>query len=217
MFRSIFIVYLESNLEVIMNIVLENKGIKTDTFYVPPFVLQEGEGLVLYLYNGDHFYDTEMFLKAIFCGTTKHKNMTLHKNMTFVEHFKESNFRSRFSPITVGEYLRKNANLNDPFSKKIFEIDWITSKTKMNKLPGTPRKLLCLYATLSKTKDIVFDLAGLDHEGVDFTFKMVKEAVKNGGSAILLDGFDDLKEQASKYIELEWNKGKLRPETEFKF
>lgn len=140
-----------------MKTIIENKGIKTDTFYIPPFNLQEGELVVVYLYNGIHFYDTEMFLKDIFCGNTEDKNVTVHKKMTFVEHFKESNFRSHFFPTTVGEYLRKNANLNHPFSKKIFEIEWITAKTKMNSLPGTPRRLLCLYAALSKTKDIVFD------------------------------------------------------------
>ncbi|KQX15826.1 hypothetical protein [Flavobacterium sp. Root420] len=199
-----------------MNIVLENKGVKTDYFYVPPFVLGEGEVVVLFLSNGGYFYDTEMFLKDIFCDTTKRENVIIHKKMTFVEHFKESSFRRTFYPTTVGEYLRKNANLNDPFSKKIYEIEWITSKTKMNSLAGKPRRLLCLYAALSKTKDIVFDLVGVDPKGSDFIFKMVKKAIENGGSAILLDSFPDMKEHASKYIEVEWNKDMLPPVKEFK-
>ena len=45
---------------------------------------------------------------------------------------------------------------------------------------------------------------------------MVKDAVKDGGSAILLDHFEDMKELASKYIELEWNKDMLPPVKEFK-
>ncbi|GIQ58183.1 hypothetical protein Flavo103_13190 [Flavobacterium collinsii] len=199
-----------------MKIVLENKGIKTDTYYVPPFVLHEGEEILLFLFNGGCFYETEMFLKDIFCGITKNENVTLHRKMTFVEHFKESNFRSRFYPTTVGKYLRKNANLDDPFSKKIFEIEWITSKTKVSTLAGTPRRLLCLYAALSKTKDIIFDLVGQDPAGAEFTFKMVKEAVKDGGSAILLDCFNGTKEHASKCIELEWNDGSLPTNKEFK-
>ncbi|MDL2141990.1 hypothetical protein QQY79_05620 [Flavobacterium tructae] len=200
-----------------MKIVLENKGIKTDTFYVPPFVLYEGEIIVLYLNNIIDLYGTEMFLKDIFCGITKNENVILHKKMTFVEHFRESNFRDRFYPTTVGKYLRKNANLSDPFSKKIFEIEWITNKIKVRTLAGNPRRLLCLYAALSKTKDIVFDLVGQDPEGVEFTFKMVKEAVKNGGSAILLDFSGKLKVHASKYVELELNEANLTPKREFNF
>jgi len=200
--------------------VLENKGIKTDNFYVPPFDLYEGEVVVLYLHNGGYYYDTEMFLKDIFCGITKKKNVTLHKKMTFVEHFKESSFRRIFYPTTVGEYLRKNANLSDPFSKKIFEEKWITNKTKINALNkmnnNTSRRLLCIYAALSKTKDIVFDMAGVGPEGAELIFKTVKEAVKNRGSAILLDGFDDMKQHASKYLELEWDFDNLPPKITFK-
>lgn len=200
-----------------MKMILENKGIKTDSFYVPPFDLYEGEVAVLYLWNGGYYYDTEMFLKDIFCGIAKNKNVIVYKKMTFVERFKESNFRRIFYPTTVGEYLRKNANLDDPFSKKIFEEEWITNKTKVNTLnDNTSRRLLFIYATLSKTKDIVFDMAGVGPEGAKLIFKMVKEVVETGGSAILLDGFDDMKQHASKFVELEWDFDNLPTPTEFK-
>lgn len=199
-----------------MNIVLENKGIQTDYFYVPPFVLGEGEVVVLFLFNGGYYYDTEVFIRDIFCGKIKHENVILHRKMRFVDYFRRSYFRDTFFPLTVGRYLKKNADLKSPFSNKIFEEKWIKKETKIENLPGTPRKLLTLYATLSKTKDIVFDIAGLDWQGGEFTFKMVKDAVKDGGSAILLDHFEDMKEHASKYIEVEWNKDMLPPVKEFK-
>ena len=50
---------------------IKNKGIKTDTFYIPPFDLNVGEIIVLHLFNGQHFYETEMLLKDIFIGKTK--------------------------------------------------------------------------------------------------------------------------------------------------
>ncbi|MFH7002380.1 hypothetical protein [Flavobacterium bizetiae] len=199
-----------------MKIVLENKGIKTDTFYIPPFVLYEGEVVVLFLYNGKHFYDTEMYLKDIFCGNINHENVTLHKKMTFVDFFRESNFKNIFFPSIVNRYVKKHTDLANPFLVKLFENKYVTRKTKINKLGGTQRKLLNLYVTLSKTKDIVFD-AGLDPQGAVLTFKMVQETVKNEGSAILLDGFDDMKEHASKYIELEWNEGYVPPHKQLEF
>lgn len=96
---------------------IESKGIKTDTFYIPPFDLNEGEIVVLYLFNGQHFYETEMFLKDIFCGKTNDENVLVHKNLTFVEHFIESKLRRLFYPVTVGEYLEK---------KVLYEITWFT-------------------------------------------------------------------------------------------
>ncbi|MFH7014896.1 hypothetical protein [Flavobacterium sp. FlaQc-47] len=200
-----------------MKIVLENKGIKTDTFYVPPFVLYEGEIVVLHLHNGVYYYDTEMFLKDIFCGNTEHKNVVVNRKMTFIDYFRESNFRDVFFPSRVNRYIKKDADLTNPFLVKLFGDKYATRKTKMNRLGGTQRKLVSLYVTFLKTKDIIFDLAGLDPQGAELTFKMVKEVVKNGGSAILLDNFPDMKEHASKYIDLEWNDGNVRPKKEFKF
>ncbi|SHL13677.1 hypothetical protein [Flavobacterium chilense] len=200
-----------------MKIVLENKGIKTDTFYIPPFVLYEGEVVVLYLYNGKHLYDTEILLRDIFCGKIKHENVILYRKMRFVEYFRRSYFRDTFFPLTVGIYLRKNANPRSHFSNKIFEDEWIKKETKIERLPGTVRKLLTLYAALSKTKDIIFDLPALDSQGTELAFKMVKDAVKDGGSAILLDGYDDMREHTSKFITLEWNNGNPPPENEFHF
>ncbi len=185
---------------------IKNKGIKTDTFYIPPFDLNAGEIVVLHLFNGQHTHETEMFLKEIFIGKTKDKNVILNQTLTFVEHIIEPKIRRLFYPVTVGEYLIKNSNMNSPYANKIFEIEWINKRTKVNTLPGTPRRLLSLYATLSKTKNIVFDVAGQDRQGADKIYKIVKKVVKNGGAAILLDYFEDMKNDCTKYVELQWIK-----------
>lgn len=185
---------------------IENKGIKTDTFYIPPFDLNAGEIIVVHLFNGQHFYETEMFLKDIFSGRTKNENVVVHKNLTFVEHFTESKFKRIFYPITVREFLKKHANLDSPYVSKIYEIDWINEKTKVNTLPWNHRKLLSLYTTLSKTENIIFDFIGQGPRDAEETYKIVKEVIKKGGSAILLDGFKDMKNNCTKFIELEWTK-----------
>ncbi len=184
--------------------IIENKGLNTNTFYIPPFDLNVGEIVVLNLFNGIHFYETEMFLKDIFCGKTKDENVVVHKNSTFVAHFIEPNLRRLFYPITVGEYLKKNANLNSPYATKIHEIDWINKKTKVNTLAGNSRRLLCLYTTLSKTNHIIFDLIGQDPKGAEETYEIVKNMVKKGGSAIFLDYLEEMKYDRTKYIELQW-------------
>jgi len=141
---------------------VENKGIKTENFHIPSFDLKAGEIVVLYLFNGQHFFETEMFLKDIFTGKVEDENVILNTSLTFAEHFKESRLRRLFHPVTVGEYLKRNANLNSPFATKIYEIDWINERTKVNTLAGNPRRLLTLYCTLSNTSNIVFDLVGQD-------------------------------------------------------
>lgn len=185
---------------------IENKGIETDTFYIPPFNLNTGEIIVLHVFNGQHFYETEMFLKDVFIGKKKNENVIVRKDLTFVEHIIEPKIRRIFYPLTVGKYLNKNADMNSPFASKIYDIKWINEKTKINTLAGNPRRLLSLYATLSKTKNIVFDLIGQDQQGANEVYKIVKDVVNNGGSSILLDCFGDMKNDCTKFVKLQWNK-----------
>lgn len=53
---------------------------------------------------------------------------------------------------------------------------------------------------------IIFDLAGQDPIGAEQTYKFVKENIRNGGSGILLDWADDMKNDCTKFVELQWVK-----------
>lgn len=192
---------------------IQCKGIKTEDYYIPPFTLNKGEIVVLYLYNSMHFYDMSMWLKDIFTGKIKHENVIIKDHFSFVEHFIEPKWRRIFYPVTVHEYLKKNAYKSDSLSRKIYEIDWITKKTRVNTLAGNPRKLLSLYSTLSKTKNIIFDLVAQDPQGAKETYDFVKENIKGGGAAILFDGYDEFKNDCTKFIELEWTTKKLPLDT----
>ncbi len=184
--------------------IIENKGIKTDKYYVPPFDLDEGEIVVLYLFSGQHFQETEIYLKDIFTNKTRNENVKINRQLTFVEQFVEPKFRQLFYPVTVGEYLERNANSESNFATRIYADKWITNKTRMSTLGSNPRKLLSLYATLSNTSDIVFDLVGQDLQGAEEVYQIVKDNVRKGGSAILLDNHNDLKHDCTKYVELQW-------------
>jgi hypothetical protein len=61
---------------------------------------------------------------------------------------------------------------------------------------------LSLYATLSNTNDIIFDLVGQRPKEAAIIYEIVKEIVNNGGSAIVLDNFQDLKDDCTRYVEL---------------
>ena len=177
---------------------IKSNGIKIPGFYLPPFELREGEIVVLNLFGGAHFYETKMFFKDIFIGKISDQAVTVLQPLTFVKHFREPALRRIFYPITVREYLRTNADPNSYYSKKIFESKWITGKTRVQAFAGNPRKLLSMYATLSRTNKIVFDVAGLDPLGAHDTFRIAKEGIKNGGAAILLDWTDDMKNEADQ-------------------
>lgn len=186
--------------------IVESKGIKTETYYIPPFELRNGELVIIYLYGGAHYYELKTELVDIFTGKTRCENVNVLRELTFVEHFKESAFRRLFCPVTVEEYLSKNANSKSNFATRIYDFGWISKNTKVNTLAGNPRKLLSLYSTLSKTTHIVFDLVGQDPLGALETYKMVKDTIREGGAAILIDWAGDMKYDCSKFIKIEWSK-----------
>lgn len=182
---------------------IKNYGLKTDLFYLPPFELKANEIVVINIFEGGLFYDTEMFLKDIFTGKTQNENITVLEPLTFVEHIIEPTLRRLLYPITVDEYLRKKASLNSSFYSKIYETPFITKKTKVNSLAGTYRKQLSLYAQLSVTNKILLDLVGVDPQGVDKIYSLIKENIRSGGACILLDKTDDMKSDCNHYIELQ--------------
>jgi hypothetical protein len=190
---------------------IKNNGLKTDYFYLPPFALAKGEIVVINILGGGYFYETERYLKNIFTSNIVNKNVIVNQKLSFVEHFIEPKIRRLFYPITVKEYLNKNANSQSSFATKIYETEYINKRTKANSLHGKNRKLLNLYATLSYTNKIVFDLAGLDPQGSDEIYTFIKEIVKNDGGAILLDAYDTMKDDCTTYIELEWDLEKTQP------
>lgn len=185
-------------------LLIESKGIKTDKYFIPPFELREGELVVLYLYGGPHFQSIKTELVHIFTGKIKNENVIVKKPLTYVDYFKESKFRRLFFPIRVDEYLRKNANLESKFIQKLYENPWINKRTKINELHWNSKRLLSLYATFSKTKDIVFELAGQGPADAKETYDIVRNEIKDGGSAILIDWASDMKDDCDKFITLEW-------------
>ncbi len=185
-------------------LVIKSKGIRTNEYYIPPFELREGELVVLYLYGGAPFQNVKIDLLNIFTGKIKNENVTVAKPLTYVDYFKESRFRSLFFPVRVDEYLRKNANLQSKFIEKIYEMPWVNKNTKINDLYWSSKRLLALYATFSKTKHIVFELAGQGPVDGKETYDIVRNEIKRGGSAILLDWVPEMKDDCDKFITLEW-------------
>lgn len=182
--------------------ILENKGITIGQYFIPPFDLRDGEIVVLFLYGGPHFQDLAANLTNIFTGKNVNDAVHLNQPLTYVPHFSESFLRKHFYPLTVGEYIKKNAGKNPLYTDRIYHFP-ISKRTKMNTLSHMHRQLLSLYATLSHTNHIVFDLAGQGPEGADAYYHVVKEIVKQGGAALLLDYSNDMKNDCTKYIELQ--------------
>jgi hypothetical protein len=185
-------------------LIIESKGIRTNQYFMPPFELRQGELVVVCLYSGPCFDDIKVQLLAIFTGRVHHENVKIYKPLIFAGPFKESFFRRIFHPVTVGSYLKKNADVNNPIVSKIFEIDTFSKKDKMKNLETSQKKRVSLSAVFSKTKNIVFDMRGEGALQFTKTFEFVKDEIKSEGAAILIDWVADLRNDCSKFIAIEW-------------
>jgi len=178
------------------------EGLKIGKYSIPAFELNEGELIGIYLYNGSHLYDLEMELVKYFTGIIKSSQLELYQKMIFVEHFKESRIKDMFLPMSVGKYLKIYGKEGSKELERIYEIDYINHKTKVHSLAGNPRKWLSLFATFSKSKHIVFDMVGQDPIGSQKTLKYVRDFVTQGGSAILLDNFEDSESKCDRFYRI---------------
>ena len=141
-----------------------------------------------------------MKMVDIFRGKTANDGVEILSPFKYAEHIKERGFRSRLFPLTVGGYLVKHANKESSFFTKIYDDPYITAKTKIETIPGNPRRKLAVYATLCWTNQIVFDLAGVDPQGGQEIYTTVKEVVDAGGAAILIDLCDEFKNDCNVFV-----------------
>lgn len=185
-------------------LLIESKGIKTDEYFIPPFELRKGELVLIYLYGGSHYYKIKEDLADIFTGKTRHENVNVFKALTFAKNFKESRFERVFNPVTVGKYLKRNADLYVEPELGFFKENGFSKNDKVGNLDYSQKKLLSLYSVFTKTRDIVFDLSGEGPVGAIKTFDFVKDQIKNDGAAILIDWATDMKDDCDKFITLEW-------------
>ncbi len=179
---------------------IECKGIQVSKYFVPPFYLNKGEIVVIYLHReSEHYFDAMKALIAIFTGKVKNDGVHVRQQLTYADFFHESKMRELFYPVTVNEYLRRNSNRENGIGKMIYDKSYIKPTTRINTLTPNDRKLLSLYSTLSHTSDIVFDLTALFFEGIE-AYGVVKKYVNEGGAAILIDWTDEEKNDCSKFI-----------------
>lgn len=183
--------------------IIQNKGLKIENFYLPPFKLKKGELVVIYLYGGAHYYDLKTKFVRFFSQKTECTDIENFKPLTYVQNYMEPKLRKLFYPISIKEYLNKNANEKSIFSTKIYDEEDIIESTPVNKLTSYQRKLLALYSALSKSTDIVFDLDGLDPQSAIKIYNLVKEVIEKGGSAICIDWTDEMKDNCTKFITIE--------------
>ncbi|UTN04960.1 hypothetical protein L0669_03445 [Flavobacterium bizetiae] len=203
-------------------LIIESKGIKTDHYFIPPFELRKGELVIIYLEGGAHFDDLKEQLVSIFSGKANHENVKVIKPLTFAAPIEESALKRIFNPMSVGGYLKRNANLKNSVSR-IFEVDNFTKKDKVKKLDTSERKRLSLCAVFSKTKYVSFDLRGEAAAYFNKTYQFAKDEIKNDNAAILIDWSNELKNDCSRFVTIEWladseelkkvfsNGGKLSP------
>jgi hypothetical protein len=187
-------------------VLIQNSGIQTESFFVPPFELNRGELLVIHSYHGAHFYKTSTELIQLFTGQKDNEALKLHVSFSYASHFfyRESLFRKYFWPVTVEECIQACKTVHTDLLGKINEVSGLAGKTKVNTLGPYARKLISLYKTLSASNHIIFDLPGLDPESARAIYQVVKDQVEKGATAVLIDGYDEFQNDCDRFITLEW-------------
>lgn len=172
-------------------------------YILPAFTLSAGEIVVIKLPNNSDFYYTTKALNDLFSETRQTQFTTIIKPLVYVNHFfKHNKIIGMFFPMTVSKWFKKNANKSNHIYEEIYkEIEWLTSKTKINHLGGNDRRLLSIYTTLSWTNNITVDFVGVEPEGSKKIYTLLKKVANNEGAIILYDCSPDFKDDCTHYIE----------------
>ncbi len=185
---------------------IDFKGKKIGQYYFPPFSLSESEIVVINLCGGAHFYQLkEKIIKQV---TRKLENNSIYvyKPVIYIGKICNRWLVKMFCPPTVGAFLRKYANHSNCIANNIYKEDYITPNSKLKLLSNSSYKLLSLYVGLSHYQYIIFDFVGIHPKEAQNFYALVKDIVSNGGAAILIDSNKEMKNDCTKYIEIEVKK-----------
>ncbi len=182
---------------------VQSTGIRIKEFYIPPFTVDKGETLIIQLPNGLPFTELLFMLVDILTGREKADSVVVKEDFQFAKHITETGWTRIFRPLTVGRYIKDAANPDSKVPNAIYELTDIKPTTKIKRLGGNQRKLLSLLTAFSWTNNIIFDLVGVDPVGGQKAYDLVKEQIGNTGIAILVDNYDDFKDDCTKFVKFE--------------
>ncbi|NOS94564.1 MAG: hypothetical protein HOP30_21850 [Cyclobacteriaceae bacterium] len=182
---------------------IQSSGLTIDKFYIPPFTVDAGDIVVIELPDGQYFSEVLLKLVDILTSKNTHPSITVKTEFTFVKHIVETGWARFFRPMTVGRYIKIQGNPADGALNNIYEICDFKSTMPLNRIPRNQKMMLSMLTTLSWTKNIIFDFRGVDPVGAQTIYSLVKEKIHNGGTAILLDNYDDFKNDCTKFIKYE--------------
>lgn len=183
--------------------IAQSKGFQIDDFKIPPFELNEGDFIVLYIGNTLKSQYLRKKLFAFFSGKEKEPNLVFNEKIEVVSNIYLKGIKEVLFPTTVKKYVYRNAKRPKDILSKLVAFDRITSGTKIATLPSTSRKLISLFTTYSHTTKIIFDLGGLDLLGSEKVFCEVKRKLeKEKGAAILIDSFLGFEKRCTRFIEV---------------
>ncbi|MFN8114468.1 MAG: hypothetical protein U0W65_00025 [Bacteroidia bacterium] len=84
---------------------LENKGLTIDNFFVPPFTVDKGEILTIYMFGGAHFFALEKKLADIFTGKVNNDNVKIYGPFHFIKNTESFSDKPNIIFDLVGQYI----------------------------------------------------------------------------------------------------------------
>lgn len=84
---------------------LENKGLTIDNFFIPPFTVDKGEILTIFMFGGPHFFPLEKKLADIFTGKVKNDNVKIYEPFHFIKNTETFSDKPNIIFDLVGQYI----------------------------------------------------------------------------------------------------------------
>ncbi|WP_052592026.1 hypothetical protein [Aureispira sp. CCB-QB1] len=183
--------------------IAQSNGFIVNGFKIPPFTLNKGDFILLFVENSFEALHLKEQLFLLFSSKKLHPKLTINENITTVANIQLNSIKEFFIPTSVQKYIYKNAKTPSNTLHQIVSFENIFPNSKITHLPGTDRKLISLLTTLSYTRNIIFDLGGLDPLGAEkIVNEVTNQLIHKGGAAILIDSFEGFENRCSQFLKI---------------
>lgn len=162
-----------------IDVVLESHGFEIGPSFFEPFSLKKGD-YVSIDFSLPADFEVENRLIKILSGVEKNNKVKVNELIIPVAAPIPKSRLSFFNNKSAVEYLNEHSILtNDVIVNLLEELD-VNPTDNIYKLGITERMLLALEAAISRTRNIIISVAGLDYEGKEKVKSRLQDVIHSG-------------------------------------
>ncbi len=180
----------------------KSSGFTIQNLRFPPFEIKRGQLLGFHLGGGPHYHILRNEFILLLTKKKRRPEIAVSEPFALAELLVDRAFSRLLFPRSVKNLIEKQGGQNSLPESRLYEQAELFPNSKINGLNHFQKKWVALCLCISKGEHILLDMLGITPKYADQIVDLVAEYVSLGGTAIVVDNFNDSKVWGIQYYQI---------------